>query len=236
MAKAGAVAEFDAVAAEYAQQHAQSISFSGEEPAYFAEYKARKVAAAYRAEQAPAPRDVLDFGGGIGNSVGPLLGEFPKARMTCLDVSQASLDICSERFGGKVVAKLFDGRKIPLPEASFDMVFVACVFHHVDHAEHGAALRELHRVLRPGGRLFLFEHNPWNPATRIAVANCPFDENAVLIDPITMRRRIAAGGFKDCRTSFGPFFPAFLSFLRPAERLLGWLPMGAQYVVHGRKD
>jgi len=228
------IAEFDAVAAEYARQHAESIAFAGEEPEYFAQYKARKVADLYRALNEPLPDRILDFGAGIGNSVGPLKAEFPAARISCLDVSQASLDMCAERFGDDVTTELFDGHRVPQPDGIYDMAFVACVFHHVDHAEHGALLREIRRVLRPGGRLFLFEHNPWNPATRYAVANCPFDENAVLIDPITMRRRLLGAGFADCGTSFGPFFPAFLSALRPAERVLGWLPMGAQYVVHGR--
>lgn len=235
MAEVSSIAEFDAVAAEYAQQHAQSISFSGEEPEYFAEYKARRVAETYQSEQAPMPEQILDFGAGIGNSVAPLRRHFPKAQLVCLDVSQASLDICATRFGSAVTTKLFDGHDIPLSDNSVDMAFIACVFHHIDPSGHHAALRELHRVLRPGAHLFLFEHNPWNPATRIAVANCPFDENAILIDPITMRRRVAAVGFERCRIKFGPFFPAFLSKLRPAERLLSWLPMGAQYFVHSQK-
>lgn len=233
---AEAVAEFDAVAGNYAEQHAQSIRLSGEEPEYFAEHKARKVAEAYRAAKVPFPANILDFGGGIGNSIAPLRGEFPDAKITCLDVSRASLDICEERFGTDVATLAFDGSTIPLPDASWDMVFVACVFHHVDHAEHVALLAEIRRVLRPGGRLFLFEHNPWNPLTRHAVANCPFDENAVLIDPVTMRGRFAAAGFENTRVSYGPFFPAFLAKLRPIERLLQWFPIGAQYWVQARKN
>lgn len=232
---ADAVAEFDAVADDYARQHAESIRISGEEPEFFAEHKARKVAEAYHAATARPPADILDFGGGIGNSIGPLQKEFPQAKLTCLDVSRASLDICEKRFGESVATLAFDGKTIPLPDASVEMAFVACVFHHVDHAEHVALLAEIRRVLRPGGRLFLFEHNPWNPLTRYAVANCPFDENAVLIGPVTMRRRFAAAGFEDVRVSYGPFFPAFLAKLRPLERLLQWMPIGAQYWVHGKK-
>ena len=230
------VAEFDAIAGDYAEQHAQSIRISGEEPEFFAEHKARKVAEAYRADKASSPASILDFGGGIGNSIAPLLAQFPGAEITCLDVSRASLDMCEQRFGTSVATLAFDGMAIPLPDASRDMVFVACVFHHVDHAEHVALLTEIRRVLRPGGRLFLFEHNPWNPLTRHAVANCPFDENAVLIDPLTMRRRFEAAGFEGIRVSYGPFFPAFLAKLRPIERLLQWLPIGAQYWVHTRKN
>ena len=58
---------------------------------------------------------------------------------------------------------------------------------------------------------------------------------AVLIDLVTMRRRFAAAGFGRCRTAFGPFFPAFLAKLRPTERMLEWLPLGAQYWIEARK-
>lgn len=230
---ASGLAEFDAVARDYAEQHAKSIRLSGEDPEYFAHHKAGMVASVYRTAGVLPPRDVLDFGAGIGNSVAPLRTRFPGAHITCLDVSQESLELCTERHGDEVSIKVFDGTHIPMPDASYDMVFVACVFHHIPAEEHVGLLTELNRVLRPHGRLFLFEHNPWNPLTRIAVANCPFDENAVLIDPITMRRTMAHAGFQNCRTTFGPFFPAFLARLRGIEPFLGWLPLGAQYLIHG---
>jgi len=75
----------------------------------------------------------------------------------------------------------------------------------------------------------LFEHNPWNPLTQHAVRNCPFDENAVLIAAPEMRRRLIKCGFGTIKTDYRTFFPAPLAALRPLERFLGWLPIGAQY-------
>ena len=227
-------AEFDAVADDYARQHSESIRMSGESPEYFANYKAEMASAAYAADQVRPPSSILDFGAGIGNSVPPLRANFPDARITCLDVSQRSLELCAERFGNDISTQWFDGQKIPVEDTSYDMVFVACVFHHIPHANHLEVLRELRRVLQSGGRLFLFEHNPWNPLTRIAVANCPFDENAELISPIEMRRRVMSAGVSRSSSAYGPFFPAILSKLRPAEDYIRWLPMGAQYVIEGR--
>jgi len=80
----------------------------------------------------------------------------------------------------------------------------------------------------------LFEHNPWNPATQHAVRTCPFDANAVLISAPEMRRRFRAAGFTDVELRWTLFFPGFLAALRPLERAMGWLPLGAQYCLLAR--
>ena len=109
------------------------------------------------------------------------------------------------------------------------------MFHHIDHAEHVAKLREIRRVLADGGWLFVFEHNPWNPLTRRAVRDCPFDENAHLMTAGTLRQRALEAGFSSAKVRYRIFFPAPLARLRPLEKLLTWLPLGAQYSVTCRK-
>ena len=129
----------------------------------------------------------------------------------------------------------FDGHRLPFAADRFDWAIAACVFHHISPSEHVAALAEIRRVLKPGGGLMVFEHNPWNPLTARAVNTCPFDVNAQLISLPEMRRRFAQAGFvrADCR--YRVFFPRRLAFLRKLEASLGWLPLGAQYYVFGRK-
>ena len=227
-------AEFDRFAAEYREQHAASIRLSGETPDYFAEYKIRDVAETFDARR-EAPRRILDFGGGVGNSLPFMRHDFPKAEVTLLDPSAASLDIAAKRFPGEATFQHFDGARLPFEAGAFDLVFTACVFHHIPAAEHVALLREIARVLSPDGRFFLFEHNPLNPLTLHAVNSCAFDENAVLIGARAMRRRFAAAGFGKGRTRFRIFFPHALSGLRPLERYLAWLPLGAQYSIEAVK-
>jgi hypothetical protein len=68
-----------------------------------------------------------------------------------------------------------------------------------------------------------------------AVRTCPFDDNARLISGPAMRRRLEAAGLTDVVLRYRIFFPAALAALRPLERYLGKLWLGAQYYVLGHK-
>jgi SAM-dependent methyltransferase len=230
-------AEFDKFAAEYRTLHAESIKASGESPEYFAEYKIVDVAAELaRARGGVVERAaVLDFGAGVGYSV-PFFGRhLPRARVTCLDVSQKSLDIGAARHGGVADFRHFDGKRVPYADGTFDVALASCVFHHIPHVEHVALLAEIRRVLAPNGLLLVFEHNPLNPLTRHAVNTCIFDEHAVLIGAPTMRRRALAAGFAAADVRYRIFFPHWARGLRPIEKWLTWLPLGAQYYVRATK-
>ena len=234
MAEALAVtsAEFDQVAQDYRAQHAHSTGVSVEALDYFASYKIEYLKTLWHA-RGRQPRVLLDFGAGIGNALAPMHEAFPEADIVALDVSRASLDLVDAQAIPRVRTLAYDGLQIPLADGSVDCIFIACVFHHIPAEHHVALLRELRRVLRRDGALVLFEHNPLNPLTRLAVARCEFDRDAVLIGAGEMRRRLKAGGFAAVERRFCLFFPPVLALLRPLERLLGWLPLGAQYHLVG---
>ncbi len=231
-------AEFDKFAAEYRDIHAANIKVSGEDPEYFAEYKIADIASEARLAGVPlgASSTVLDFGAGVGYSIPFFARHLPRTRVTCLDVSSKSLAIGAGKYGSVADFKHFDGVSIPYAEGTFDLALASCVFHHIPHAEHVALLGEIHRVLKPGGLLFVFEHNPLNPLTRHAVNTCPFDEHARLILAPTMRARVRAAGFPAAAVKFRIFFPHALRALRPMEAQLTWLPLGAQYYVMAAKE
>ena len=223
--------EFDKFADEYYAVLADSIAASGEGPKYFAEYKIADIAREYEISALgtnKCPR-ILDFGAGIGGSVPYVAKHFPTARLTCLDVSRRSLEVAEKRFPLLAEYVHFDGAQIPFPDAHFDIAYAACVFHHIDHDKHISLLQELHRVIRPGGSLFVFEHNPFNPLTVRVVNSCAFDENARLIRASDMRRRLKKAGFAHTSNHYRIFFPHALKFFRPLEKAMGWLPLGGQY-------
>jgi ubiquinone/menaquinone biosynthesis C-methylase UbiE len=227
--------EFDKFADEYRTLHAANIKLSGETPEYFAEYKIADIAAELKRDNAATPGKVLDFGAGVGYSVPFFARHLPTARVTCLDVSQKSLEIGASKHGAVAEFKHFDGMKIPCADGTFDVALASCVFHHIPHDEHVALLAEIRRVLTPRGWLFVFEHNPLNPLTRYVVNTCVFDEHAELVRAPTMRRRVRDAGFGAAKVNYRIFFPHALRGLRPLEAHLTWLPLGAQYYVAARK-
>ncbi len=225
--------EFDKFADEYADMHRRNIRASGESPEFFAEYKIEDMAAFLAGGQDVA--SIRDFGGGIGASVPYVRRYFPKAELTCLDVSERSLALARERYPQQATFMVFDGATIPFPDGTFDLAFAACVFHHIAAEVHAALLSELFRVVRREGWLFIFEHNPLNPVTQHAVKTCPLDEHAVLISGGRMRRLLQMAGFQNVGLRYRVFFPHALSAFRCMEPFLTWIPFGAQYYVCGQK-
>lgn len=224
-------AEFDKFADEYHAQHTRSIRLSGEEPDFFAQYKVAEMARQIER----APTKILDFGGGIGNSLGHLKAQFPQSNVTLCDPSLRSLEIAKERFPAQGNFVQITGLPLPFADDEFDLILAACVFHHIDPTEHGAIITELSRILAPGGSFFLFEHNPFNPLTRKAVSECEFDKDAILVSSRQAKRSIRGASFQTVKTRFRIFFPRMLSALRFLEPALGFLPIGGQYFVQATK-
>lgn len=220
-------AEFDRLADAYRDLHEANVAITGEAPEFFAEYKVADLANLVQ-QHGRTVRDILDFGSGIGNSIPWFRKYFPRARLSCADVSPRSIEVARERFPGPERHVLVQAR-IPLAPASQDVVFSACVFHHIPHEEHLRWLRELRRVVRPGGLLVVYEHNPANPLTVHAVRTCPLDVNARLVQPVQLRCHAAQAGWRSGRVDYKLFFPRVLRMLRPLEAHLEWLPLGAQY-------
>jgi SAM-dependent methyltransferase len=228
-------AEFDKFADEYRSLHAQNVKSYGKSPEFFSEYKIAEVATAAKRNSSKESLKILDFGSGTGNSVPFFTKYFPKSQLICLDVSERSVEVCKERFPEMAECRVFDGEKIPSPDNHFDVVFSACVFHHIDEYLQVGLFRELRRVLSPDGLLVIFEHNPWNPLTVRAVNDCPFDENAKLISAPGLSAKLKSAGFSSVKIRYRLFLPGALSCLRFMEPFLGWIPFGAQYYVIGKK-
>ena len=221
-------AEFDKFANQYLILHANNIRVVGEGPEYFARYKVEEIRRLWTKRAFPEPSAIMDFGSGIGASLPHLAAAFPSASLTAFDISAQSLAVAKRRFPN-IAIFVHDENLASFPKASFDLIFTACVFHHIDHMLHVQTFKQLYSLLRPSGILVVFEHNPINPVTRYIVATCPFDENAVLIPSRLLRSRQRDAGFCHIETRFTGFFPHALAGLRWFEPHLSALPLGAQY-------
>ena len=92
---------------------------------------------------------ILDVGCGTGANL-LMLAEYGDAEG--VDISEDALAFCRERGLDKV--RLGAGEELPYEDATFDLVTAFDVVEHMD--DDLAGLREMRRVLRPGGRVLLF--------------------------------------------------------------------------------
>jgi ubiquinone/menaquinone biosynthesis C-methylase UbiE len=102
---------------------------------------------------------VLDVGCGLGDTtraIGSLIS--PSGTVIGLDVSQAMIDVAKKRSDhSNENYRTGDVTQLDFADNTFDAIHIERVLHHVKDAEKG--LKELYRVLKPGGRLCLFEPN-----------------------------------------------------------------------------
>jgi 2-polyprenyl-3-methyl-5-hydroxy-6-metoxy-1,4-benzoquinol methylase len=219
-------AEFDRYALSYEELHAAVLAPMGEGTRYFAQYK-RGVLEDMLGPGFASP--VLDFGCGIGNLTQLLTASFPNVHG--YDLSSEATQSAARRTPG---ARFFHEVE-QIPRAHYGAIVLANVLHHVQPAQRSALLASVRDLLLPGGRLVVFEHNPWNPLTRRAVDACPFDENAALLYPSEARRLLRRAGLAEVGVKYIVFFPRLLQMLRPFERRLAWLPLGGQFCAWGVK-
>lgn len=220
--------QFDQFAGDYKQVLDQSIAVSGEDSSYFAEYKAQYLA---RILGSTFAGKVLDFGCGVGLLSSFLKKHLPSARLDGFDVSNESLARVEQALS---TAGVFTSDE-HLLACDYDVIVTANVMHHVIPGDRSRMVTNLVNRLATHGKLTIIEHNPSNPLTRRAVDRCPFDEDAVLLPPKETESLLRTAGLKLARKDYIVFMPHFLSWLRPLEPSLAWLPLGAQYAIMGEK-
>jgi len=173
-------------------------------------------------------RRILDVGCGQGTALG-----FLRSRCDVFgcDVSHPMLKpAAAER--PVVVQEPFD---LPFRTGSFDASFAFCVYHHIPRADHVRHLREMARVVRPGGLVCIFEHNPLNPITRRVFHRAPIDAGCELIPRRQLRGVFAAAGLTRVQHGYVLFAPEPVDRVCHVEPYLEWLPFGGQYYVCGQR-
>ena len=83
----------------------------------------------------------------------------PGKEITAIDISSAMLSFAQpriEKYSGTIEALEMDVHDLTFPDNHFDQIYTSCTFCSVPRPIEG--LKALHRVLKPGGELRMFEH------------------------------------------------------------------------------
>jgi len=113
---------------------------------------------------------VLEIGCGLGTDG----AQFAKAgaNYTGIDLTEAAVELARKRFEMFDLPGEFrtaDAENLNFPDESFDLVYSHGVLHHTPDT--AKAIREIHRVLRPGGRavVMLYHRNSYNYRVNISL-------------------------------------------------------------------
>ncbi|HPA20452.1 MAG TPA: class I SAM-dependent methyltransferase [Verrucomicrobiae bacterium] len=111
-------------------------------------------------------RKLLDVGAGLGET--SVYFARRGAEVTASDVSGGMLQFAgalAAHHGVTIGLVQAAADALPFPDGSFDIVYIANALHHVSDIP--AAVRELHRVLRPGGTFVSIDPIAYNPAINV---------------------------------------------------------------------
>lgn len=223
--------DFNDFASEYEAIMQGQLSFFDSDSAYFARYKVQILRELRRGR----PGRILEYGCGIGRNLPHLTELFPGSSLWGCDISARSLEYAASK--NPEVNLLLSAPGLDwAPEEPFDLIFAACVFHHIPPGERVSALEQIRGLLAPWGLAVIFEHNPFNPVTRRMVSTCPFDRDAILLRPSETETLLRDSGFIPLASRYCLFFPSSLKRLSPLERYLGLFPLGGQYYTIALAD
>ncbi|MFP6582857.1 MAG: class I SAM-dependent methyltransferase [Candidatus Hydrogenedentota bacterium] len=173
---------------------------------------------------------ILDAGCGWGRLLLGVLESHHDLDITAIDLQQDALNlgksfIGEENNGNKITWQQENLTSLSLPDASFDVVYSARVFQHLDVPPEGIA--ELLRVLKPGGRFLIFLQN----------SLCPLNKGyyARMYSPAQVRAWFDTNPVQQLSVSTMDFYPGNAAKLLPLpirmgfESILGAVPFLNRY-------
>jgi SAM-dependent methyltransferase len=220
---------FDDFAETYELAVQRSVAFARVEREPFIKRRMEVLLELVRSVGQPAGLRVLDVGCGTGAAhryLSSLVGELHGVDVSEQMVARAARENAIGEY------RVYDGKTLPFNDCSLDVAFAVGVFHHVVRGERPRLAAEMGRVLRSGGMVAIFENNPWNPVTRLAVHKCEFDNGVELLRARESVRLLQGARLAAIKSRFIFFSPLPAPTL---DRLLARVPAGAQYAVFASK-
>ena len=236
---------FDRVARDYEKIHNRSLP-PGVRSADFIRQRVANVIRWLSDGYAGKEFLYLDFGCGNGRMLKSLLAsdavkplvEQGRLRLFGFDTSVESIHEAKSLMGDDRVCLVSDLNHLPR-DVRFDFVISCHVFHHIPPAERAETVERLASRMKPSSRLVIWEHNPFNPMTRMLVKMCPFDGDARLLTLSTTKTLFGKNSFRYREYAYVNVFPPRwlrLNAVSATEVKLSRLPIGAQYWVMFERD
>jgi ubiquinone/menaquinone biosynthesis C-methylase UbiE len=224
---------FDNIANSYDKELKDSLGLYGHSDiTIFAEYKIKTV----KAKLFKAPAAILEFGCGIGRNSSFMKKWFPKTNIYGCDISEKSLEIARKKNPFVQYDKITSPSDLfGVYKDTFDCIFISNVFHHILFREHQIWLDALYKIISKGGSIFIFEHNPYNPVTNHIFFTSEIDKDGSMLKPSYCQKLLKHAYFTNISRNYSLFFLWRNVFFESVERMLYWLPLGAQYYVWGKK-
>lgn len=225
---------FDDIATNYRDLHNENLKVTGLDSNYFAEKKIKLISKDFNKNEVLR---ILDLGCGDGKLEEYLSLYFKDSFIEGIDVSTESIKIAESKKILNSNFKSYDGINIPYCDDTFDLVIIAQVLHHVDIPNHLPLLKEINRVLKLNGKIYIFEHNPLNPFTKYIVKTCPFDKGVSLLSYNYLKKLLGTCNFNIDFLYFISFFPnkGIFKKLIEFEYKLKKVILGGQYYIKASK-
>lgn len=220
--------EFDSYIDNYRKNCDRVLMFSGESSNSIALYKAHKLQEWFSDLQ-NAHIKLLDFGCGDGVMTAYVGNVFVNAEIIGIDVSVESIEAAKKNHTTNISFHSYEGAMLDFNDDSFDIIFSSVAIHHIPSNEHQIYIKELVRILKPGGAFVLLELNPMNPISAFCFKINPIDKNAKMMPYWYSKKLLESYGAVDI--IFYGFFPNFLKGLRKFEQHLSKIPIGALYAT-----
>jgi len=168
------------------------------------------------------------------------------ACITAIDISEELLEHAREKMPD-IEFKQEDAMNLTFPDNNFEGVFGSSIIHHLDMEK---AIKEIYRVLKPGGSIVFAEPNMLNPQIFVE-RNVAFvkkwlgvspDETAII--RWSMARMLKENGFKNVRVFpydfLHPHTPVFMIGLvnfigRTVEKIPLFKEIAGSVIIYGKK-
>ena len=179
-------------------------------------------------------RLILDVGCGTGMFAQRLKKE--RFEVTGMDPSQKMLDIAKERFDGQIIKGSSDS--LPFENEIFDCAVSIAVFHHIaDEKKVFKTISEMVRVVKNGGVIIIWDHNPLNPYWPVIMKKVPQDTGEERLIPAReIREDLLKNRIYKIKIFHKGFVPEFipewvLPFFQILENILENIPLLRNFLL-----